>query len=237
MIRKIIGWGLAVISTILLLGTIGIGIHGFSSSNIELSTSVFQSGITSFFVSTGLSILLLRKQQNYCSRVSRWHKARRILGYTLLIMFIFSLPGLHYFDVYEILPRVFILITAYLLFRSYEHKELNNKEENTPNDTMKIQISDNANSIREHKTVSPNWQLKSERNFTQEEINQVVQAVVVSSQYGNSIQFTMKTGAITYIPLEQSSNLTTGTIIDITKVKLLTLEKDGESDIYRMLPI
>lgn len=237
MIRKIIGWGLAVISTILLLGTIGIGIHGFSSSNIELSTSVFQSGITSFFVSTGLSILLLRKQQNYCSRVSRWHKARRILGYTLLIMFIFSLPGLHYFDVYEILPRVFILITAYLLFRSYEHKELNNKEENTPNDTMKIQISDKANSIREHKTVSPNWQLKSERNFTQEEINQVVKAVVVSSQYGNSIQFIMKTGAITYIPLEQSSNLTTSTIIDITKVKLLTLEKDGESDIYRVLPI
>lgn len=118
MIRKIIGWGLAVISTILLLGTIGIGIHGFSGSNIELNTSVFQSGIISFFVSTGLAILLLRKQQYYCSRVSRWHKARRILGYTLLIMFIFSLPGLHYFDVYEILPRVFILITAYLLFRS-----------------------------------------------------------------------------------------------------------------------
>lgn len=134
MIRKIIGWGLAVISTILLLGTIGIGIHGFSSSNIELNTSVFQSGIISFFVSIGLSILLLRKQRNYCSRVSRWHKTRRILGYTLLIIFIFSLPGLHYFDVYEILPRAFILIIAYFLFRSYEHKELNNNEENTPND-------------------------------------------------------------------------------------------------------
>ena len=35
----------------------------------------------------------------------------------------------------------------------------------------------------------------------------------------------LKTGATTYIPLDLSSNLTTGTIIDITKVKLLTLEK------------
>jgi len=47
----------------------------------------------------------------------------------------------------------------------------------------------------------------------------------------------LKTGATTYIPLDLSSNLTTGTIIDITKVKLLTLEKDGECDIYRVLPI
>lgn len=87
------------------------------------------------------------------------------------------------------------------------------------------------------KKKSTQWQVKSTRDFSQEEINAVSQAIVVSSQYGNSIQFTLKTGATTYIPLDLSSNLTTGTIIDITKVKLLTLEKDGECDIYRVLPI
>jgi hypothetical protein len=45
MIRKIIGWILAIISTILLLLTIGVGIYGYSSSKIEVATTVFQSGI------------------------------------------------------------------------------------------------------------------------------------------------------------------------------------------------
>lgn len=64
MIRKIIGWILAIISTILLLLTIGVGIYGYSSSKIEVATTVFQSGIAGFFVFMGLSILLLKKQQN-----------------------------------------------------------------------------------------------------------------------------------------------------------------------------
>lgn len=42
MIRKIIGWTLAIISVILLLLTMGVGIYGYSSSKIELATTVFQ---------------------------------------------------------------------------------------------------------------------------------------------------------------------------------------------------
>lgn len=78
------------------------------------------------------------------------------------------------------------------------------------------------------------WSVKETRAFTAEEISQVVQAVVVPSQYGNSVQFTMKTGGLTYIPLDQNSNCATGEVIDFTKAKLTTLEKSGESDIYRV---
>lgn len=78
------------------------------------------------------------------------------------------------------------------------------------------------------------WSAKETREFTAEEISQVVQAVVVPSQYGNSVQFTMKTGGLTYIPLDQNSNCATGEVIDLTKAKLTTLEKSGESDIYRV---
>lgn len=47
------------------------------------------------------------------------------------------------------------------------------------------------------------WSVKETRNFTAEEISQVSQAVVVPSDYGNSVQFTMVGGGLTYIPLDQ----------------------------------
>ena len=78
------------------------------------------------------------------------------------------------------------------------------------------------------------WEVKSTREFTEEEIKAVVQAVVVPSQYGNSVQFTMVGGGLTYIPLDQNSNCATGEVIDLTKAKLTTLEKSGEADIYRI---
>ena len=78
------------------------------------------------------------------------------------------------------------------------------------------------------------WEVKSVRGFTEEEIKAVVQAVVVPSQYGNSVQFTMAGGGLTFIPLDQNSTLGAGEIVDLTKAKLTTLEKSGEADIYRV---
>ena len=78
------------------------------------------------------------------------------------------------------------------------------------------------------------WEVKSVRDFTEEEIKTVVQAVVVPSQYGNSVQFTMAGGGLTFIPLDQNSTLGSGEIVDLTKAKLTTLEKSGEADIYRV---
>ena len=44
------------------------------------------------------------------------------------------------------------------------------------------------------KVYAGKWEVKSTRDFTEEEIKAVVQAVVVPSQYGNSVQFTMVGG-------------------------------------------
>ena len=43
------------------------------------------------------------------------------------------------------------------------------------------------------------WSVKETRNFTADEISQVSQAVVVPSQYGNSVQFTMVSGGLVLI--------------------------------------
>ena len=78
------------------------------------------------------------------------------------------------------------------------------------------------------------WEVKSTRDFTEEEIKTVVHAVVVPSQYGNSVQFTMAGGGLTFIPLDQNSALGAGETVDLTKAKLVTLGKAGENDIYRV---
>lgn len=232
MLRKMIGWILAMISVILLLLTMGVGIYGYSSSKIELATTVFQSGIIGFFTCVGLSILLLKRQKGCNIKTSWWHKTRKVLGYIFAIIFMFSIPGLQYFDIYEILPRVLILITAYFLLKSYNTEQSSNTKEKMFNNSTNIPIEDN--NIKEHRTISE-WSLKSERYFTQEEIDAVSQAIVVASQYGNSVEFTMKLGGrYTYIPLDKSSNITVGEIVDMKQAKLLTLEKEGESDIVRV---
>lgn len=232
MTRKIIGWILAIISTILILLTIGVGIYGYSSSKIELATTVFQSGTVSSFVCMGLSILLLKKQQNSNNCLSWWYKTRRILGYIFLILFLFSIPGIQHFDMYEILPRVLVLITAYFLLKSYNTKQSSNTKEKMFNSRTNIRIEDN--NVKEHRTTSE-WSLKSERYFTQEEIDAVSHAIVVTSQYGNSVEFTMKLGGrCTYIPLDKSSNISVGEMVDMKQAILLTLEKEGESNIVRV---
>ena len=78
------------------------------------------------------------------------------------------------------------------------------------------------------------WSVKSTRNFTSEEIAQISQAAVVPSQYGNSVQFTMVSGGLTYIPLDQNSALGVGEVVDLQKAKIITLCKSGEADIFRV---
>ena len=79
------------------------------------------------------------------------------------------------------------------------------------------------------------WEVKETRDFTAEEKAAISQAVVVSSQFGSSVQFTMTAGGMTFIPLDQNSALGTGELVDLTKAKLITLSKSGEADIYRVL--
>ena len=78
------------------------------------------------------------------------------------------------------------------------------------------------------------WKVTETRDFTDEEKAAISQAVVVSSQFGSSVQFTMTAGGMTFIPLDQDSQLGTGELVDLSKAKLVTLSKSGEADIYRV---
>lgn len=84
------------------------------------------------------------------------------------------------------------------------------------------------------RTYAGKWNVKSSRAFTQEEIQAVESTTVVPSQYGNSVCFMMVGGGQTYIPLANDATVGVGESIDLTKAKLLTLEKGGESDINRV---
>ena len=67
------------------------------------------------------------------------------------------------------------------------------------------------------------------RSFTPEEIAQCTSAKVVDSQYGQSVCFYMHSGCQHYIPVSRDSIVATGTVIDLTKAKILTLERDDET--------
>lgn len=78
------------------------------------------------------------------------------------------------------------------------------------------------------------WNLKASRVFEAEEIAAVDKAEVVSSQFGNSVCFHFKAGGQSYVPLSNDSNLAVGDTVDLSKAQVLTLSKEGESDIYRV---
>lgn len=91
-----------------------------------------------------------------------------------------------------------------------------------------------ANIFSSLRVYAGKWNLKSSRAFSPEEIAAVSSAVVVASQYGNSVCFTMVGGGQTFIPLSNSSSKGVGESIDLASAKLLTLGKDGEADIFRV---
>lgn len=85
------------------------------------------------------------------------------------------------------------------------------------------------------KATESKWTIKEERPFTQEEIDAVDKAIVVAAQYGNSVQFFMKNGGFTFIPLDPVSTLNAGDEFDIKKATIRTYGKDGEGDIHKVL--
>ena len=78
------------------------------------------------------------------------------------------------------------------------------------------------------------WSEKNVRAFAPEEVAAVEQAKVVESQYGLSVCFFMKGGGQSYIPLDQNSSLGIDDVIDLNNAKLVTLQRPGEDDIYRV---
>ena len=79
-----------------------------------------------------------------------------------------------------------------------------------------------------------NWNVVASRAFDSEEINAVKTASVVSSEFGKSVCFIMKSGGQTYIPLSNTSTLNVGDSVDLNTAKVLTLHRDGQEDINRI---
>ena len=78
------------------------------------------------------------------------------------------------------------------------------------------------------------WSKTASRGFQAEEIAAVKSAVVVESEYGNSVCFFMKAGGQTYLPLSTESAYGVGDEVDLTSAKIITLSKSGEADINRV---
>lgn len=87
------------------------------------------------------------------------------------------------------------------------------------------------NSIR---VYAGKWQVKDSRAFSQEEIDAVDKASVVDSQYGLSVCFFLKSGGQSFIPLSSTSSLNVGDAVNLSAAKLLTLSREGDSDIMRV---
>lgn len=79
-----------------------------------------------------------------------------------------------------------------------------------------------------------NWSEKERRAFTDEDKAAIKEAYVVYSQYGDSVCFVMVGGGKTFIPLSVNAGYAVGDTVDLDKAVIVTLEKAGEHDIYRV---
>lgn len=84
------------------------------------------------------------------------------------------------------------------------------------------------------RSYAASWQVKDMRNFGSHEIQLVKDAEIVPSDYGNSVCFTMINGVKKFIPLDKDSTLSVGDKVDLTKAMLVTLCREGNSDIVRV---
>ena len=83
------------------------------------------------------------------------------------------------------------------------------------------------------RTYAGSWSEAGREHLSKAEVAQVESATVVEGQYGLSICFVMKAGGKKFMPLSRDSHLEEGDSVDIKSVEIITLERDGDEDIYR----
>lgn len=84
------------------------------------------------------------------------------------------------------------------------------------------------------KAYAGKWSVSKEVSLTKEELNEVKKVFIVSSDYGLSACFMFKGGSQRYVPVSNESTLVEGDEVKLESVKILILEKEGESPIYRL---
>lgn len=83
------------------------------------------------------------------------------------------------------------------------------------------------------RTYAGSWNEADREKLSKAEVAQVASATVVEGQYGLSMCFVMKAGGKKFMPLSRDSKLEEGDSVDIKSVEIITLERDGDEDIYR----
>jgi hypothetical protein len=83
------------------------------------------------------------------------------------------------------------------------------------------------------RTYAGSWSEAGREKLSKAEVAQVESATVVEGQYGLSMCFVMKTGGKKFMPLSRDSQLEEGDSVDVKSVEIVTLERDGDEDIYR----
>lgn len=78
------------------------------------------------------------------------------------------------------------------------------------------------------------WEVQESRAFNEDEKKFIKGAKVVNSDYGLSVCFTMINGRTSFIPLSNTSNKSVGDTINLDKASLLTLSREGDSDVLRV---
>lgn len=89
-----------------------------------------------------------------------------------------------------------------------------------------------SNLLNGLKKYASSWTVVNVEDFT--ESSSVKSNEVVPSEYGLSVCMELIAGGRVYIPLDRDSSASAGDVLDLTKCKIKTLEKDGEV-IYRIL--
>lgn len=83
------------------------------------------------------------------------------------------------------------------------------------------------------RTYAGSWSEAGREKLSKAEVAQVESATVVEGQYGLSMCFVMKAGGKKFMPLSRDSQLEEGDSVDVKSVEIITLERDGDEDIYR----
>ena len=92
------------------------------------------------------------------------------------------------------------------------------------------------NILNSLKVYAAKWAPSQSGPFSQEDIDKVIDpqhVAVVSSQYGNSACFMLKSGGQSYVPMSIHATVTAGETFDMTKATVLQLKR-GEEIIYRI---
>ena len=78
------------------------------------------------------------------------------------------------------------------------------------------------------------WSVKSSAKLSADESAQIRSITVQTSDYGLSACLMMNSGTKHYVPVSRDSALAEGDTVVKESVRIITLEKEGEHDIFRL---